>query len=664
LNIEPTKHRPQLNWLIALSVSLALLSPSGASADLAAAEKLVKSGSLATQPNAVLLEYLLNEGHDKLPPELHERAVAQIVSALRAKTLVDPLEGMGTLMSTYMNPMKMVKQSLKQQFSPENLLRSQLGVGASSNNQQQQQMQQEMESVMVDPWVRGLEAATALHQAGYTDDARNFYKGCLTSIGSMTPIGSRNDWVQDRCIAGAMGLGPAEAGSLFAELYDNPYLDFGINFAALGGKQPEMPVQPEIQAVAAKGLGQLVGSGQLTIEQRDGVMQAIIGMANVKKQNMVALTGAVQGLSFADDSRAIDPLNRLWKKGRPDEIQSVALGGLVVGYRVPNAVTAMRKELKVGTGIGAKYKKAKSFAPFSKGDPSQPVGSEQEGNVKAQTRYLAARALIRAEDEAGYVWAGKYLDKRNVPDGDFDYRPDMVQDLVERGGKRSQTVLAEQVTDGHQNKWLEAWMRIGLFELGDRSQLGELSKLTDKTDWDFGRGSAARWYKRLKPILWQGAKLGAMAYAGGPTDTDQLRRVILNFAFAERDRHSARGRERQLKTSQFRWQFSDAMADIDDPECLPVLDSFLEDDDTSVRLSAAYALVGQSSPATVDLLVEALSLDYGGEDGESRNPEVRAALLRKLLHTFPNHPKTAEVLSDPRRFESPSVRLMALAAAG
>ena len=155
-----------------------------------------------------------------------------------------------------------------------------------------------------------------------------------------------------------------------------------------------------------------------------------------------------------------------------------------------------------------------------------------------------------------------------------------------------------------------------------------------------------------------------MAYAGGPTDTDQLRRVILNFAFAERDRHSARGRARQLKTSQFRWQFSDAIADIDDPECLPVLDSFLEDDDTSVRLSAAFALVGQSSPATVDLLVEALSLDYGGEDGESRNPEVRAALLRKLLHTFPNHPKTAEVLSNPRRFESPSVRLMALAAAG
>ena len=106
------------------------------------------------------------------------------------------------------------------------------------------------------------------------------------------------------------------------------------------------------------------------------------------------------------------------------------------------------------------------------------------------------------------------------------------------------------------------------------------------------------------------------------------------------------------------------MADTDSAETLPVLGSFLNTDDTSVRLSAAYALVGQSSPGAADLNERALWLEYGGEEGESRKPEIQAALLRKLMLSFPDHPKTAQALSNPRKFKAPSVQFMALAASG
>jgi len=81
-----------------------------------------------------------------------------------------------------------------------------------------------------------------------------------------------------------------------------------------------------------------------------------------------------------------------------------------------------------------------------------------------------------------------------------------------------------------------------------------------------------------------------------------------------------------------------------------------------VRLSAARALLGQSSPDAATQLARALDLDYGEEDGVSRNPEVHAALLRALVTEFAGHPVTLATLADERRLKEPSVALMVLAA--
>lgn len=638
----------------ALSLAIgaaAVVSPTGAEAS--EARRIVDSGALAQQPNPVLLEFLRHEGREVVEEDLRERAIAQMVEALREETLVNPLDQLGEMMRA---PMAGFKEGMKQAFKPSNMLRQALGAGpAGGSMQQMRSMQQQMESALIDPWVRGLEAASILVLAGDTDSASEFYRGCLTSIGSMMP-GSRHDWLQDRCIDGALEMGPEAAGAIFAHIYDNPYPDLGLDMSMFASQEKGMQPVPQIQAVAAKGLGMLVGTGSLSEAQERGVISAIVGMAEKKKQDPIALEGAIQGLAFSRDPAAVEPLRRLWKKGKPKEIRPVALMGLVAGYRQPDAIRALRKELESGIGIVRTFRKAKSFAPFTQENPA----AQSKQREKAEERYDAAQALLQAGDEAGYEWAADYLDQRNVPQGEIDHRPDVVRDLVDVGTAEARQVLAALLAERHQNEWLEAWMRIGLFELGDESQLSSLHELTDKYDWKFGRGTAARWYKRLKPLVWEAIKLSA----GVPPDKERLRRMVADYAFAERDRILARKSERDIKTSQFRWQLADALGDFDDPRALPVVEALLADGDEAVRLSAARALLGQTTPSTPVVLARAIELDYGGEAGVSRNPEIQAALLRHLVNEFDDAPQARRAVLAARQSEAPSLRFFAVAAEG
>ncbi len=80
-------------------------------------------------------------------------------------------------------------------------------------------------------------------------------------------------------------------------------------------------------------------------------------------------------------------------------------------------------------------------------------------------------------------------------------------------------------------------MRTGLLELGDRSQIPELLRVVDKQDWDLGRGTAASWYKRFKPLLWQGIKMAVKTYLGKPPgqqDLERTQEIISNMAWGER----------------------------------------------------------------------------------------------------------------------------------
>ncbi len=69
---------------VGIALALALLPlPAQSDDDEAALRQMVASGRLAESPNSILLDYLLNEGREALPPELHQEAVDQMVEALR-----------------------------------------------------------------------------------------------------------------------------------------------------------------------------------------------------------------------------------------------------------------------------------------------------------------------------------------------------------------------------------------------------------------------------------------------------------------------------------------------------------------------------------------------------------------------------------------------------
>lgn len=80
-------------WPPRLMVFVAILAmiPASVAADQGALRRIIDSDALAESPNSILLDYLLNEGRSALPPTLHQRAVDQIVRALRSHTLVDPM---------------------------------------------------------------------------------------------------------------------------------------------------------------------------------------------------------------------------------------------------------------------------------------------------------------------------------------------------------------------------------------------------------------------------------------------------------------------------------------------------------------------------------------------------------------------------------------------
>jgi len=644
---------PGLHFMAALTAAALLVTPGAAQDDLRA-RGIVQSGILARQPNPVLLAFLVEDCHGCLPADVQQQAVDQITASLRDRTLIQPMEQVGKLMGGMMggySPFKMMREA----YTPENILRGALGAAPAPSPRVQQHIQSVQETLL-DPWVRGLAAADSLRSSGFTEPAARFYRSCLTSIGTLAggPLGY--DWLQDSCIDGALQLGPESAGAIFAGIWDQPYPDLGFDWSAFAAQGKTMEPVPAIQAVAAKGLGKLVGSGGLTPQQRERVMGELLALAKTKGLDLMAMTGVVQGLAFAADPAAKPVLERLAKKGKPEEVRPVALRALAAAYRDEWAVQQLHKELRKG-GLRKSFKRAKSLAPWSNDESSQMI-DQPESFARDDPKYLAASTLLHLGEEAAYAWIDDALEKRNPPEDATDHRPDLVRDLVDTGSERARSLLAERVAEGHANEWLLAWMTIGLYELGDHSQIDKLEALIDKSDWNFGRGTVGAWYKRLKPFLWEGAKIAM----GLPADTQKIARMVAGFAFAERDRYMARANERVRRTAQYRWQLADALADVDAPETLPILGRLLEMDDASVRLSAARALVGQSSPATADLLASAVDLDYGEEDGVSRNPEIRAALLRELVGRFPDGPQTQAVLDDSRHLKEPSIALMVFAA--
>jgi HEAT repeat protein len=607
-------------WAAAIWLLAYWISPASAET----LSEFLDSGALKNTTNPIPINYFLEQAPATLPEAERQRAMDQINIALRRQTSVVGrlMEGAsGALSSPTLNQ---VNKQAQEQMSTSNIMKQmimgQLGIQSQqpgATQRQADQIRQETSQGMTDPWIRGIESAKALEKLGQAQSAGRFYMNCIQSIPP--------DWLSDRCLNGILAMGTQRAYALLTWIVNN------AESAALGGK--EMATQKGqtsinviwLRGAALRGLGDLVAGTDLSAEQREQAVQVLLTYVR-GKENAPYFADAATGLGRSHDPRAVSPLHDLAGYKKDPAVSLAALRGLAVGFKDESALKKIRGWL----------------------DDDSP-----------EVRFKAENALLEAGDDAVYAWAlGMITAKRDIDSPKPDIRPRVVRDLVSRGDDRARKTLQQALKEGAGNDWLEAWIAIGLLEMGDRSQLGTVRAALHKTDWTLdSRGVMSVW-REISPLI----SLAAQAAITHTVDTQRAVEVVGNLIAGERSRAVQRGMDRNLVSLQIRWEVCDAFAAVDDPAATEELTGLLSDPEPSVRLSAARGLAVQPGSPALDGMIKAFHSDFGAEEGTSRTPEVRAALLRAALTRAPQDPLTRALAHDATQDADAGVQFIGLVA--
>ncbi|HKN08648.1 MAG TPA: hypothetical protein VJ376_04080 [Pseudomonadota bacterium] len=276
-----------------------------------------------------------------------------------------------------------------------------------------------------------------------------------------------------------------------------------------------------------------------------------------------------------------------------------------------------------------------------------------------EVQFGAADALLAAGDPAVYGWAREIITAKRASDATTqDLRPRVVRVLVAHHDERSRQTLEEILKQGTGNDWLNAWISVGVLEMGDRGQLEAVRAAVHKTDWTFDPASIGSFWRKIRPLV----QLAVTAAVGGPVSSQEIAKVVVNMALAERAKAVERGNDREVASLQLRFEACDAFSAIDDAGAAAELTQLAADKEAAVRLSAARALAVQPGGASLDGLVAAYHADFGEEEGTSRTPEVRAALLRAALNRAPNDARVRSLIGEAAASADPGIRFVGLVA--
>jgi len=282
----------------------------------------------------------------------------------------------------------------------------------------------------------------------------------------------------------------------------------------------------------------------------------------------------------------------------------------------------------------------------------------------AEVQFAAADALLAAGDEAVYQWAREIITSRRAPDEKtVDLRPRVVRTLVAHPDARSRQTLQEILRHGAGNDWLNAWIAVGLLQMGDGAQLEAVRAAVHKSDWALDRATLGSAWRSIRPLVNLAMSTAASVAMGAPIAYRQIAQVVVNMASAERAKAVEAASDRELATLQLRFQACEAFAESEDAGAAAELRALIDDRQAAVRLSAARALVLQPSRGSLDGLIAAYHADFGEADGTSRTPEVRAALLRAVLSRAPADPRTSTLVHEAAASPDAGIRFVGLVAA-
>jgi HEAT repeat protein len=352
------------------------------------------------------------------------------------------------------------------------------------------------------------------------------------------------------------------------------------------------------------------------------------------RDNEPYLLGVAEGLARSKDPRAVEWLDKLGSRRTSLDVRQAAQRGLAVGYRDQDAIKALRRELS---------------------------GKDEELELRA------AQVLYELADEAAFEWAVDVITQRRTADaGGADVRGQVVRDLVELGGEPSRQALRAALDDGSRNEWVEAWIAVGLLELGDETVVAQVETALTTDDWELDpRGVRSIW-RAIKPFLAYAARLAMSGGMSAMSSTDQLRQVtslIGNAVQGERARHLSKLDQRASLTAQLRWQAADAIAKAQPEGALRMLRTLLADPTPGVQSSAALALARSNDAAALPLLAAAYDSALTAADASlGHGPELRATLVRSAVLTAPTADATRALLAKAAADPDAGVRFIALAA--
>jgi HEAT repeat protein len=584
---------------------------------------------LETVVHPMAAEFVAAEGALSLTEQQRATAVTQLKKALARQTnpLTLTMRGAAGMMNA--PSMQRMRESAQQQMSAGGLLRSAVGIGGAAPQLDAEQAQREMEQAMTEPWVRGIGAARALAGLGDAEAAARFYVACLQML--------QGDWAPTACLEDIIGLGPRRAEVLLTWMLDNAAALSALpSLGALdddGNGDDDAGAGARLTSVALEGLGALIGGGRMTADASERAFATLLRHAEAR-DNEPYLLGVAEGLARSKDPRAVEWLQKLGGRRTSLDVRQAAQRGLAVGFRDEDAIRALRRELG---------------------------GRDEELELRA------AQVLYELADEAAFEWAVDVITQRRTADaGGADVRGQVVRDLVELGGEPSRQALRAALEEGSRNEWVEAWIAVGLLELGDESIVSQVEASLTTDDWELDpRGVRSIW-RAIKPFLQYATQLAMSGGMSAMSSTDQLRQVtslIGNAVQGERSRHLAKLDQRASLTAQLRWQAADAIAKAQPEGSLRMLRTLLADPTPGVQASAALALARSADAEALPLIVATYETALTADASVPYLPELRATLVRAAILHSRTDAATQALLSKAQADPDAGVRFIALAAA-
>jgi HEAT repeat protein len=252
-------------------------------------QSLLDAGALKGAYNPVLLDYLTEEGRDKLPDKQKQSALDQLVTGFREQVQIKPgaqaVAGLATALGA--------------------VLGGTAGQGISEGAAQ--------------VWTEWVDGAFVLQKAGYKTEAAAFFENCVRTF----PY----DTLRGRC---AVGLAQGE-----------PEKAFTIVLSLLGSEYPE-----EVQQAALRTLGAMAAGEGLPQPQKDRAVEEL-----VKRTKGLSAAGlgeaAIDGLAHSRDPRAVEPLKKM-TKGMFATHKYAAKRALLLAFNDAEALQALQKDTKGG----------------------------------------------------------------------------------------------------------------------------------------------------------------------------------------------------------------------------------------------------------------------------------------------------------------------------